>query len=302
MLQGSIINITTSSTRGSSNSSSSSKSSSSHRHHQYLQKGNRPADKMKASLLTWRILRDQERKPSPNVVGSLWAIFLLTSLRRKWGNWEIREGKWRSEVFIHKDKGFGFICLEIRTLADIARVELDKMPLRGKQLHVCFACHSAGLTLWNLPQYVSSELLEEAFSVFRQVERADHRGWSSKALRKRHCWILREASCSESAGQMHWGLLPANYISSACGCGAHGLLDDEEGLPEKLVITNQQFHKEWEQPPIFAQPGSFEYESAGRHSLRCRTSGRTKWTATSRKLTRNWSWRWSLLTLNTRSR
>ncbi|KAL6033487.1 hypothetical protein STEG23_016304, partial [Scotinomys teguina] len=41
-------------------------------------------------------------------------------------------------------------------------------------------------------------------------------------------------------------------------------LDDEEGLPEKLVIKNQQFHKEREQPPRFAQPGSFEYEYAMR--------------------------------------
>ena len=41
-------------------------------------------------------------------------------------------------------------------------------------------------------------------------------------------------------------------------------LDDEEGLPEKLVIKNQQFHKEREQPPSFAQPGSFEYEYAMR--------------------------------------
>jgi len=39
-------------------------------------------------------------------------------------------------------------------------------------------------------------------------------------------------------------------------------LDDEEGLPEKLVIKNQLFHKEREQPPRFAQPGSFEYEYA----------------------------------------
>ena len=41
-------------------------------------------------------------------------------------------------------------------------------------------------------------------------------------------------------------------------------LDDEEGLREKLVIKNQQFHKEREQPPRFAQPGSFEYEYAMR--------------------------------------
>ena len=76
------------------------------------------------------------------------------------------------EVFIHKDKGFGFIYLETRILAEIAKVELDNMPLRGKQLRVRFACHSASLTVRNLPQYVSNELLEEAFSVFGQVERA----------------------------------------------------------------------------------------------------------------------------------
>ncbi|NXS40965.1 NONO protein, partial [Balaeniceps rex] len=59
------------------------------------------------------------------------------------------------EVFIHKDKGFGFIRLETRTLAEIAKVELDNMPLRGKQLRVRFACHSASLTVRNLPQFVS---------------------------------------------------------------------------------------------------------------------------------------------------
>lgn len=32
-----------------------------------------------------------------------------------------------------------------------------------------------------------------------------------------------------------------SQISSTCDCGAHGQLDDEEGLPEKLVIKNQQF-------------------------------------------------------------
>ncbi|ELW48449.1 Non-POU domain-containing octamer-binding protein [Tupaia chinensis] len=46
-----------------------------------------------------------------------------------------------------------------------------------------------------------------------------------------------------------------------CGCMSRDQLDDE-GLPEKLVIKNQQFHKEREQSPRFAQPGSFEYEYA----------------------------------------
>lgn len=45
-----------------------------------------------------------------------------------------------------------------------------------KQLCVCFACHSASLTIHNLPQYVPSELLEEAFSVFGQVEMINKQG------------------------------------------------------------------------------------------------------------------------------
>ena len=44
-------------------------------------------------------------------------------------------------------------------------------------------------------------------------EGCSHCGWSRQALRKRHCWILREASCSKSSGQMQWRLLPANHVS-----------------------------------------------------------------------------------------
>lgn len=107
------------------------------------------------------------------------------------------------EVFIHKDKGFGFIRLETRTLAEIAKVELDNMPLRGKQLRVRFACHSASLTVRNLPQYVSNELLEEAFSVFGQVERAavvvDDRGRPSG---KGTVEFSGKPAAQKAAGQM----------------------------------------------------------------------------------------------------
>ncbi|CAM2095845.1 unnamed protein product [Caretta caretta] len=40
--------------------------------------------------------------------------------------------------------------------------------------------------------------------------------------------------------------------------------DDEDGLPEKLMQKTQQYHKEREQPPRFAQPGTFEFEYASR--------------------------------------
>ncbi|XP_040081625.1 non-POU domain-containing octamer-binding protein-like, partial [Oryx dammah] len=169
------------------------------------------------------------------------------------------------EVFIHKDKGFGFIRLETRTLAEIAKGELDNMPLRGKQLRVHFACHSASLTVQNLPQYVSNELLEEVFSVFTQVERAvvivDDRGrpsgkgtveFSGKPAARKALDRCSEGSFLPTAFPRPVTVEPMDQ------------LDDEEGLPERLVIKNQQFHKEREQPPRFAQPGSFEYEYAMR--------------------------------------
>lgn len=49
---------------------------------------------------------------------------------------------------------------------EIAKVEADSMPLRGKQLRVRFACHSISLTVCNLAQHMFSQLLEKGFSVF----------------------------------------------------------------------------------------------------------------------------------------
>ncbi|RLV98451.1 hypothetical protein DV515_00010836 [Chloebia gouldiae] len=208
------------------------------------------------------------------------------------------------EVFIHKDKGFGFIRLmitlkcvwkgssyhhgvvlrllwlmhrlcespeETRTLAEIAKVELDNMPLRGKQLRVRFACHSASLTVRNLPQFVSNELLEEAFSVFGQVERAvvivDDRGRSSG---KGIVEFSGKPAARKALDRCSDGSFLLTTFPRPVTVEPMDQYDDEEGLPEKLVIKNQQYHnsslfdREREQPPRFAQPGSFEYEYAMR--------------------------------------
>ncbi|CAD7694142.1 unnamed protein product [Nyctereutes procyonoides] len=187
------------------------------------------------------------------------------------------------EIFIHKDKGFGFICLETRTLEEIARVELDNMSLRGKQLHVRFACH-------------------RSFSVFGQVERAvvitDDRGrpsgkgiveFSGKPAARKALDRCREGSFLLTTFPRPVTVEPMDQ------------LDDEEGLPEKLVIKNQQFHKEREQPPRFAQPGSSEYEDATcwKALMEMENRSRTEGTATSRKYMRR-RWRWRLLTMSTR--
>uniref|UniRef100_A0A2K6URD3 RRM domain-containing protein n=1 Tax=Saimiri boliviensis boliviensis TaxID=39432 RepID=A0A2K6URD3_SAIBB len=134
------------------------------------------------------------------------------------------------------------------------------MPLRGKQLRVRIDCHSVSLTVQNLPQYVSNKLLEEAFSVFGQVERAvviaDDRGRpSGKGIVE----FSGKPAARKALERCSFLLTTFPHPVTA---EPMDQLDDEEGLLEKLVIKNQQFHKEREQPPRFAQPGSFEYEYA----------------------------------------
>nr|XP_033801057.1 non-POU domain-containing octamer-binding protein isoform X2 [Geotrypetes seraphini] len=169
------------------------------------------------------------------------------------------------EVFIHKDKGFGFIRLETRTLAEIAKAELDNLPIRGKQLRVRFACHSAALTIRNLPQFVSNELLEEAFSMFGQVERAvvivDDRG---RATGKGIIEFAGKPAARKALDRCADGSLLLTTFPRPVTVEPMEQYDNEEGLPEKLIPKNQMYHKEREQPPRFAQPGSFEYEYAMR--------------------------------------
>ncbi|XP_043912784.1 non-POU domain-containing octamer-binding protein isoform X3 [Protopterus annectens] len=169
------------------------------------------------------------------------------------------------EIFINKDRGFGFIRLETRTLAEIAKIELDNLPLRGKQLRVRFASHSAALSVRNLPQYISNEMLEEAFSIFGQVERAivivDDRG---RQTGKGIVEFAGKPAARKALDRCTEGAFLLNAFPRPVTVEPMEQFDDEEGLPEKLMVKNNAYHAEREQPPRFAQPGSFEYEYAMR--------------------------------------
>ncbi|KAM5179451.1 splicing factor, proline- and glutamine-rich isoform 2-T2 [Mantella aurantiaca] len=169
------------------------------------------------------------------------------------------------EVFINKSKGFGFIKLETRALAEIAKAELDDFPMRGRQLRVRFATHSAALSIRNLSPFVSNELLEEAFSQFGPVERA--------------VVIVDDRGRSTSKGIVEFAAKPAaRKAFERCNEGVFLLtttpmpvivepleqFDDEDGLPEKLAQKNHLYQKEREVPPRFAQHGSFEFEYSQR--------------------------------------
>ncbi|KAM4700296.1 splicing factor, proline- and glutamine-rich isoform 2-T2 [Discoglossus pictus] len=169
------------------------------------------------------------------------------------------------EVFINTSKGFGFIKLESRALSEIAKAELDDYPMRGRQLRVRFATHSAALSVRNLSPYVSNELLEEAFSQFGPVERAvvivDDRGRSTG---KGIVEFASKPAARKALERCNDGVFLLTTTPMPVIVEPLEQFDSEDGLPEKLAQKNHMFQKEREIPPRFAQHGTFEFEYSQR--------------------------------------
>ncbi|XP_030645245.1 splicing factor, proline- and glutamine-rich isoform X2 [Chanos chanos] len=170
-----------------------------------------------------------------------------------------------SEVFINQSKGFGFIRLESRALAEIAKAELDDVPMKGRPLRVRFATHSAALSVRNLSPFVSNELLEEAFSQFGTIERAvvivDDRGRSTG---KGIVEFSSKPAARKAFDRCNDGVFLLTSSPRPVVVEPLEQYDDEDGLPEKLAQKNPNYQKEREQPPRFARPGTFEFEYSQR--------------------------------------
>ncbi|KAM3858578.1 splicing factor, proline- and glutamine-rich [Diretmus argenteus] len=170
-----------------------------------------------------------------------------------------------SEVFINKGKGFGFIRLESRALAEIAKAELDDIPMKGRPLRVRFATHSAALSVKNLSPFVSNELLEEAFAQFGMVERAvvivDDRGRSSG---RGIVEFASKPAARKALDRCNEGVFLLTTSPRPIVVEPLEQYDDEDGLPEKLAQKNPRYQKEREEPPRFARPGTFEFEYSKR--------------------------------------
>ncbi|XP_060760719.1 splicing factor, proline- and glutamine-rich isoform X2 [Neoarius graeffei] len=170
-----------------------------------------------------------------------------------------------SEIFINQGKGFGFIRLESRALAEIAKAELDDKPMKGRPLRVRFATHSAALCVRNLSPYVSNELLEEAFSQFGVIERAvvvvDDRG---RSVGKGIVEFATKPAARKALDRCNDGVFLLTTSPRPVVVELMEQYDDEDGLPEKLAQKNPNYQKEREQPPRFARPGTFEFEYSQR--------------------------------------
>lgn len=74
-----------------------------------------------------------------------------------------------AEVFLNKEKNFGFIKLDYHSNAEKAKRELDGTVLKSRNLKIRFAPNSATIKVKNLTPYVSNELLHYGFSIFGEV-------------------------------------------------------------------------------------------------------------------------------------
>jgi len=170
-----------------------------------------------------------------------------------------------SEVFINKEKGFGFIRLDTRINAETAKNNLDGQPHKGRTLRVRFASHATALKVHNLGPLVSNELLEKAFTMFGDVERAvvvcDDRG------RSKGYGIVefaRKQGATQALQRVNESCFILGRAPRPVTCKPLEQEDDEDGIIEKSLERAPGYHKDREVTPHMAQPGTFEFEWAQR--------------------------------------
>ncbi|KAH7946015.1 hypothetical protein HPB49_018873 [Dermacentor silvarum] len=170
------------------------------------------------------------------------------------------------EVFLHAQKGFGFVKYEQRQQAEAAKAALDNTPHEGRYLQVRFATQGSSLKVKNLSPFVSNELLEDAFSIFGEIDRAvvivDDRG---RSVGEGIVEFARKTSAMAALKKASQGCLLLTASPRPVLVEPLDLRDEEDGFPEKNINKNNpQYLKERELGPRFAEPGTFEYEFSSR--------------------------------------
>ncbi|KAG7306420.1 hypothetical protein JYU34_009052 [Plutella xylostella] len=167
-----------------------------------------------------------------------------------------------AELFVNKEKNFGFIKMDYRVNAEKAKRELDGKMRNGRALRVRFAPHNSAVRVKNLPPFVSNELLYRAFEIFGKIERAyvrvDDRG---KTLGEGVVEYARKPSalaairnCTEKCFFLTSSLRPVIVES-------YEEPDEFDGYPEKnLPKKHPEFMRAREVGPRFSEPNSFEHE------------------------------------------
>ncbi|XP_044753813.1 protein no-on-transient A-like [Coccinella septempunctata] len=166
------------------------------------------------------------------------------------------------EVFVNKEKNFGFVKFDFHSNAAKAKRELDGTPLKGRNLRLRFAPGGTAIKVKNLTSHVSNELLYHAFQIFGEIERATiiiddrgkHTGEGIVEFVRKGSALAAIRECRENCFFLTSSLRP-------CIVEPYDVIEDNDGLPDKLIPKrNPEFQKQREVGPRFAQVSSFEHE------------------------------------------
>lgn len=167
-----------------------------------------------------------------------------------------------AEVFLNKEKGFAFVRVDYKSNSEKAKRELDGKVLKGRTLRVRSAPHSAAIRVKNISPFVTNELLEKAFSIFGDIERAvvfaNERGQSTlegvvEFVRKPGAQAALRR-CTDGCFFLTSSLRPVVVEPME-------QLDDEDGFSERAFAKKTaDFLKERETGPRFAEPNSFQFQ------------------------------------------
>lgn len=165
------------------------------------------------------------------------------------------------EVFHNKQKNFAFVKMDTRENCEVAKNSLDFAKKDGVTIRVRFSTNPAALRVLNLTHFVTNELLEAAFSVFGEIERAvvvaDERGRPTGEgvveFTQKRAAMTAIRKCEEECFLLTNS--PRPVIVEPLD-----FRDEDEGLPEHNLPKSKGYHVERELGPRTALPGSFEYD------------------------------------------
>ncbi|XP_025835594.1 hrp65 protein [Agrilus planipennis] len=167
-----------------------------------------------------------------------------------------------SELFLNKEKNFGFVRMDYHANAEKAKRELEGTTIKGRNLKIRFAPNGSSIKVKNLTPWVTNELLHAAFGIFGEIERAviivDDRGKSTGEgiveFARKNAATQAVRKCNESCYFITASLRPVIVE-------LYEALDEWDGYPEKNVNKkNPEYTKDREVGPRFATHDSFEHD------------------------------------------
>jgi len=169
------------------------------------------------------------------------------------------------EVYVNKEKGFGFIRLDYRHNAEIAKLTLDKKLIKGRNISVRYATHASAIELHGLDNYASNEFIGRAMSSFGAVERCvvvcDDRGRSKGYAIVEFEW---KKSAAKVLDRLKDEMFVLGRLPKPVFAKPFIMQDEEEGVTEESLERLEGIEQERSHQPRFISPNSFEYTWAKR--------------------------------------